>query len=286
MTFGLVLALMLAVLIGLSLGMLGSGGAIVTLPVLVHVAGIPAPQAVGMSMAVVGGASLVGAVFKYRLGHFHAQATLLFALTGMVGAYLGAGLTHLLAPEVLMLLFACLMLVVAAAMLRRRGEKHRPGVCRPVRCLAIGAAVGLLTGFLGVGGGFLIVPALILFAGVETDKAIGSSLAIVALNSLSGLAGQLRYTELNYGLTLAFLGVALTGMLIGLAISKRFPEPTLRKGFAWFIIAVASVILATTIVTIMGTAGGPDRGSSLSGSQSDNQPPSRRDCCKVHTQAG
>lgn len=253
MTFGLALGLMLAVLIGLSLGMLGSGGAIVTLPVLVYVAGIPAQQAVGMSMAVVGGTSLVGAVLKYRLRHFDARATLLFAVTGVVGAYLGAGLTHLLAPDVLMLLFACLMLAVGAAMLRRRGEKDRPGGCRPVRCLVIGAAVGLLTGFLGVGGGFLIVPALILFASVETEKAIGSSLAIVALNSLSGLAGQLRYTELNYGVTLAFLGVALPGMLTGLMISKHLPEQTLRKGFAWFIIAVAAVILATTIVKVMGS---------------------------------
>jgi hypothetical protein len=253
MTFGLALALVLGVVIGFSLGLLGGGGAIVTLPVLVYVAGIPLQKAVGMSIAVVGATSLIGSFVQYLRGHFHVQATLLLALTGMVGAYFGAGLTQLLPPSVLMLLFACLMLVVGGVMLRGRRETDRPGKCRPLRCLAIGAGVGVLTGFLGVGGGFLIVPALVLFAGLDLTKAVGSSLAIIALNSVSGLVGHLRYTELDWALTTGFLAVALIGMLIGLALAGRLPEHTLRKLFATFVLTVAGVILIINVTVLMGS---------------------------------
>jgi len=242
MTLGLALALVMAVAIGISLGLLGSGGAIVTLPVLVYVAGIPLQKAVGMSIAVVGAVSLIGSIVQYLRGHFHVRATLLLALTGMVGAYFGAGLTRFFPPQVLMLLFACLMLVVGGSMLRGRRERAGAGECHPLRCLAIGAVVGVLTGFLGVGGGFLIVPALILFAGLDMKKAVGSSLAVIALNSLTGLAGQLRHTALDWGQTTVFLAVALVGMLIGLTLEGRLPENKIRKLFAGFIIVVAAVI--------------------------------------------
>jgi uncharacterized membrane protein YfcA len=253
MTFGLTLALVLAILIGLSLGMLGGGGAIVTLPVLVYVAGIPTPQAVGMSIAVVGATSLIGSVVQYLRGHFHVQATVLFTLTGMVGAYLGAGLTHLLPPSVLLLLFACLMLVVGGVMLRGRRATDGTGECRPLRCLMIGAAVGVLTGFLGVGGGFLLVPTLVFFAGLDMRRAVGSSLAIIALNSIAGLVGHLRYTALDWGLTASFLAVALIGMGLGLALAGRIPEHTLRKVFAGFVLAVAGVLLLTNVTVLLGS---------------------------------
>jgi uncharacterized membrane protein YfcA len=253
MTFGLVLGLVLAVCIGLSLGLLGGGGAIVTLPMLVYVAGVPPQKAVGMSIAVVGATSLIGSVVQYLRGHFHVPAMLFFALTGMMGAYLGAGLTHLLPPAVLMLLFACLMLVVGGVMLRGRRETAGKGECRPLRCLATGAAVGVLTGFLGVGGGFLIVPALVLFAGIDMTRAIGSSLAIIALNSASGLVGQLRHTKLDWVLTSVFLAVALIGMLIGLALAECISPQTLSKLFAGFVIAVACVLLIVNVVALVGS---------------------------------
>jgi uncharacterized membrane protein YfcA len=253
MTFGLALALVLAIVIGLSLGMLGGGGAIVTLPVLVYVAGIPTQQAVGMSIAVVGATSLIGSVVQYLRGHFHVQATVLFTLTGMVGAYFGAGLTHLLPPSVLLLLFACLMLVVGGIMLRGRRATDGTGECRPLRCLMIGAAVGVLTGFLGVGGGFLLVPMLVFFAGLDMRRAVGSSLAIIALNSIAGLVGHLRYTALDWGLTASFLVVALIGMWLGLALAGRIPEQTLRKLFAGFVLAVAGVLLITNVTALIGS---------------------------------
>jgi uncharacterized membrane protein YfcA len=243
----------LAIVIGLSLGMLGGGGAIVTLPVLVYVAGIPTQQAVGMSIAVVGATSLIGSVVQYLRGHFHVQATVLFTLTGMVGAYFGAGLTHLLPPSVLLLLFACLMLVVGGIMLRGRRATDGTGECCPLRCLMIGAAVGVLTGFLGVGGGFLLVPMLVFFAGLDMRRAVGSSLAIIALNSIAGLVGHLRYTALDWGLTASFLVVALIGMWLGLALAGRIPEQTLRKLFAGFVLAVAGVLLITNVTALIGS---------------------------------
>jgi uncharacterized membrane protein YfcA len=116
----------------------------------------------------------------------------------------------------------------------------------------IGAAVGVLTGFLGVGGGFLLVPMLVFFAGLDMRRAVGSSLAIIALNSVSGLVGQLQYIELDWRVTSGFLAVALIGMLLGLALAGRIPELTLRKLFAGFVIAVACVLLITNVTALMG----------------------------------
>ncbi len=242
MTFSLAAAFVLAGFIGVSLGLLGSGGTIITLPVLVYVAGVPVPQAVGMALAVVGGTSLAGSVLQYRRGCFEPRVALLFALTGMAGAYGGARLTHWVSPAVLLLLFAGLMLVVGATMLRRRQEVKPAAACRPVRCAALGAVVGVVTGFLGVGGGFLIVPALALFGGLDMKKAVGTSLGVIALNSLSGLLGQLRYTQFDWWTTLAFLAAATVGMAVGVAGAGRLSETALRRAFAWFIIVVALVL--------------------------------------------
>ena len=171
----MILALLLASLIGLALGLLGSGGSIITLPVLVYVAGIPVTQAVAMSLVVVGGTSAVGSFLRFRQGEFAVRAAILFTISGIPGAIFGAKLTHFVQPKTLMLLFGCLMLIVGPALLRKRAEAIAHGTSiHTLRCLAAGASVGVLTGFLGVGGGFLILPALILFAGLEMKTAIGT----------------------------------------------------------------------------------------------------------------
>lgn len=236
------IAMLLTAMVGLSLGLLGSGGSIVAVPVLVYAAGVPVRNAVGMSLAIVGGTSLFGAVQQYRRGRLHPLAVIFFAAAGGGGAYLGASLTHRVPPAVLMLLFAALMLLVGAMMLRDRRQYRSSGRCRPLRCLAAGLGVGLLTGFLGVGGGFLIVPALVLVAGLEMGKATGTSLAIIALNCAAGLVGQLRHAPLDLRLTLAFLAAALVGLQVGLRLAGRLSDPSLRRTFAWAVVALGAAI--------------------------------------------
>lgn len=242
MTTGTLVSLILALLIGSTLGALGGGGSILTLPVFVFVAGVPAQQAVAMSMIVVGGTSVVGAGLHWRRGNFHPKAALLFASTGIVGAYAGSFLTPLVSPRLLLGIFAALMLASGVAMVRKRSEPSPPRRCRFWPCLAIGGAVGVLTGFLGVGGGFLIVPALVLLAGIETKKAVGSSLAIIALNAAGGIAGQLQRTSLDWTLTLSFLGLALVGTFGGLRVADKVPSETLSRAFGWLVIVLALVI--------------------------------------------
>ncbi len=236
------IAVAIAFFIGILLGAMGSGGSIVTLPVLVYVAGIRPQSAIPMSMVVIGSASVFAAYLHARRGNFHTKAALLLGTTGIVGAYFGSSGTHLVSSTTLMLIFAALLLVVGGLMLRGSVEGLPPTICRPIRCLVVGAGVGLLTGFLGVGGGFLIVPALIFFAGLETKVAVGTSLAIIALNSAAGLLGQVRYVELEWGLTLVFTGLTLAGMFVGLNLGERLSEETLRRAFASVLVAVAVVV--------------------------------------------
>lgn len=242
MTGGMALSLGLAVLIGVALGALGGGGSVLTLPIFVFVAGIPAQEAVAISMAVVGGTSLFGAALHWRNGNFHAKAALLLAATGVAGAYGGSFLTHMVSQRVLLGVFAVLMFVTGIAMIRKRVKNSDTQRCRIWPCLMIGATVGVLTGFLGVGGGFLIVPALVLFAGIETKAAVGSSLAIIALNSVGGLVGQLQQVSLDWRLTFAFLGLALVGMFGGLFVAEKVPGEVLSRAFGWFVVVLAMVI--------------------------------------------
>ena len=248
MTAGLIVALALAVLIGMSLGTLGSGGSIITMPVLVYVARIPTHTAVGMSLVIVGTTAAFGSYLQSRTGGFDRRSAVIFAATGVVGAFLGARLTHLVPGEVLMGIFAVLMLLAGWRMLARNGLTDGPRSCHVLRCAAAGLALGVLTGFLGVGGGFLIVPALVLFAGLDMKRAVPTSLAIVAFNSFGGLAGQLRYVDFNWALTGAFLGSALIGMVGGTTIARRLSADHLRRAFAWAVILLGGAILATQIL--------------------------------------
>lgn len=239
----LVLALMLAALIGLSLGLLGSGGSIITLPVLVYVALVPAHAAVGMSLVIVGATSVLGALVNLRRGDFDLRAAAFFALSGVVGAFVGSKFTHLVSARVLLLCFGALMAVVGVRMLVRNGETTAGVKCKPVRCLATGSAVGLLTGFLGVGGGFVILPALVLFAGLEMKSAIGTSLAVIAVNSFAGFVGQLQFVQIDWLLTLAFVAAAASGMVGGLFLTRRISSVALRRSFAWLVLALGLFVV-------------------------------------------
>jgi uncharacterized membrane protein YfcA len=236
-------ALLLSLLIGVSLGALGGGGSIITLPVLVYVAGIAPKAAIGMSMAIVGGTSLLGSYLHSRKGNFALRTAIYFCLAGMVGAYLGSMGTHLVSSKLLLLLFAGLMFVVGTLMFLGRQPKVHPGAAHsPAICLPTGFLVGVMTGFLGVGGGFLIVPALVWLTGLDTKKAVGTSLAIIAFNSASGLAGQARYAHWDWALTAQFVVAALAGMGLGVSIATRSPDRSLRKGFAVMVLVVAAAM--------------------------------------------
>jgi uncharacterized membrane protein YfcA len=238
------LALTLAAAIGLVLGLMGGGGAIITVPVLVYAAHVPPGEAVSMSLAVVGATSLVGALLKARQGFIHVRAVLWFSGTGIVGALAGAQLTPLVSPLMLLTLFALLMIAVAVGMLLRKEELLEPlPECRPWRCSMAGLAVGVLTGFLGVGGGFLLVPVMVLFARLPLKVAVGTSLAVIAVNSFAGIAGHWRHTEFNWPLTGGFTAAALAGMGAGLLLTKRVPVRPLSRAFAWFVLAVAGFVL-------------------------------------------
>ena len=242
------LALALAVLIGLSLSVLGSGGSIITVPVLVYAAGQTPQDAIPMSLAIVGAVSALGTVHKARNGLVHWRAVGAFGGAGMLGAALGAQGTRLVPPNVLLLLFAVLMVAVAIKMWRR--PQHivaQEAECNPVRCLAAGSGVGALTGFLGVGGGFLLVPALAHFALLSTPMAIGTSLAIIALNSLGGLVGHWQTAGAHWQLTALFLIAAIIGMLAGLPLARRISAGALNRAFAVFIAAIGLFVIGRNI---------------------------------------
>ncbi len=242
MYFGYIGAMVLATMVGLSLGALGSGGSIITTPILVYVAHIPPEHAVGMSLFIVGATSVVGAFVQMRRGNVERMPVLFFALTGMIGSFIGSSGTHLVSARALMLMFSSLMLVVGTAMWHGSGRLQQSQGCNPYKCLPAGFAVGILTGFLGVGGGFLIVPALVLFAGLETRKAIGTSLAVITLNSITGVLGQLRFERLDWTLVSGFLVFAIAGMMIGLAVADRIPGIQLRRIFAIAVVIVGAVV--------------------------------------------
>jgi hypothetical protein len=237
------LAIPLMAIVGLALGLLGSGGSIVTLPVLIYVAHIPGHQAVGMSLVIVGGTSALGCLLHRRRGTIDLRVALLFAGSGLPAAFVGASFTHLVSARILLLCFGALLLPVGFRMIMGNGpvQPRRPG--NPARSLLSGLAVGLLTGFLGVGGGIIVLPALVLFAGLEMKAAIGTSLAVIAANCLAGLFGQLRYLNFDWPLALVFLAAAAAGMLGGQTLSRRVSSTSLRRAFAWGIIGLGVLIL-------------------------------------------
>ena len=168
---------------------------------------------------------------------------MLFVSGGFPGAYLGSTFTHLVSDRVLLLCFGALMLATGLRMLSGEGSIRPAKQCRPWASLIAGFAVGILTGFLGVGGGIIILPALILFAGLETKTAIGTSLAVIAANCLAGLIGQFSRVSLDIPFTFAFLAAAASGMFGGLALVNRVSSPSLRRIIAWLILAMGFFLL-------------------------------------------
>ena len=240
-------ALLLSGTIGVSLGLMGGGGSILALPVLVYVARIDPRQAVAMSLAIVGATSLIASLMQHRDGRVDPRVGGAFGVAGLPGAFLGARLTHFLPPRLLLLLFSVLMLVAGSVMLHR--SLHEPGEGAPGERRRLGAivsagfGVGFLTGFLGIGGGFIIVPSLVLFAGLSMPSAVGTSLLIIALNCTAGLLGHIGEGAVPIGPTASFTAAAVAGGLMGGRIAKRVSPRALRRGFAVFVILLGLYVL-------------------------------------------
>lgn len=237
-------ALALSILIGLALGMLGGGGSILGVPILRYVAGFTAAQAITGSLFVVAVTSGVGAVAHARAGRVRWRTGLVFGSAGMLGAFAGGNLSAQVPGEVLMTLFAVVMLATAIAMLRGRRAGAATARELPVaKALAVGVGFGVLTGVLGAGGGFLVVPALVLLGGLAMDAAVGTSLLVIVLNSLAGLVGHLHHVALDWELTLGVTAVAVGGALIGGRLAGRVRPELLRRLFGGFLIVIATAML-------------------------------------------
>lgn len=242
------LAIAGAVAIGLSLGLTGAGGSILTLPVLVYLAGLPPEEAVGVSLFVVGAAALAGAIQRWRSGDFHPRAALMFGGAGMVGAAVGARFTSLVPGEILMGLFAVLMIVIAIRMFfKNEGETPSLPECKPTRCLLAGGGTGVLTGFIGVGGGFLLVPAMMRFAKLPLPMAAGTSLAVIAANSLAGGISHLPSISGHWTLAVVFGILAAAGTLLGKRLAEKLPARRLRQGFALMILIIGGLVLSRSV---------------------------------------
>lgn len=257
---------LLAVGIGLSLGLIGGGGSILAVPVLIYVMGVGSKAAIAMSLAIVGTVSLVGAIPHGLQGNVNLKTALIFTPVAMVGAYLGARLTALpfITDTIQLVAFGVIMVLASLLMIRQSGQSaHRDptpelGQQSPRRSASLtkmlhqypwlaipaeGLAVGILTGFVGVGGGFLIIPALVLLGGLPMKEAIGTSLLIIAAKSATGFVGYLDQVAVDWALVSSFTLAASAGTLVGSYLTQFIHAKRLQQGFGYFVLAVGIFVL-------------------------------------------
>jgi uncharacterized membrane protein YfcA len=236
----------LAVVIGLTLGLLGGGGSILTVPVFVYALGIEPKAAIAMSLPVVGVAALVGALQQWRRGQVALATALPFGAAAMLGAFGGARLARDVNGHVQLVLLALVMVVAAVSMFRHARRPAASGDATPPRwslLLPVGVGVGALTGLVGAGGGFLIVPALVVLAGVPMVTAVGTSLLVIAMNTLAGSLGYRGVVTVDWRLVSAFGGLTIVGILLGSRLVTHVPQEVLKRAFAVLLLLVAATML-------------------------------------------
>lgn len=247
------LGLMLAVLMGATLGLLGGGGSILTVPILVYVLGMGAKAAMATSLLVVGVTSIASLLQHARADNVRWRVGALFGTLAMVGAYGGGRAAAYLPESLLLALFAAMLLATAFAMLRpgkAEDTNPEPSDRPPLRAAVIageGLLVGAFTGLVGAGGGFLVVPALVLFARVEIRSAIGTSLMIIAMKSFAGFAGYLAHVSIDVPLAAAVTAAAVGGAAIGTRFATRVSDRALQTAFALFVLAMGAAMLLAQI---------------------------------------
>ncbi len=268
------LSILFGTFVGFALGLTGGGGSLLAVPLLVYGLAIAPREAFGVSLAAVGATALIGVVPRIRTGQVEVGTGVVFAVAGMLGAPLGTWVSGMIPETVLLTLFSVLMLVVAWRMWNKSKAQNaetaqaasetdaRGPTCQRTtdgklrltsRCAMLLAVAGLTTGFLsgmfGVGGGFVIVPALVLFSAMPIKKAVATSLLVIVLVSISGVASHFAAGR---GISLEVTGLFVLGGVIGMSlgglVSKRLPAPLLQKVFATGIVAVAIFIVSKTFV--------------------------------------
>ncbi len=245
------LGLILALLVGFVLGLLGGGGSILALPIFLYVFHVDTKPAVAMSLAVVGMSAFIGFLTHWRQGTVRLRIAIPFGLFAMLAAFVTARLTHAVPASVQLGLFAVFAFSAAFFMLRD-SLRPEPGTTAPNEegpgtfgfLLALQAVgVGTLTSLIGAGGGFVIVPALVLLAKVPVKAAVGSSLLIITMNSLSGFAGYIGLVPIDWPLIATFTPVAAFGAVVGTRFSRRVPQRRIKQGFAVLIVVLGSYLM-------------------------------------------
>jgi uncharacterized membrane protein YfcA len=242
--------------IGALVGLLGGGGSILAVPALVYLVGLPLAEAMPTALLVVGVTSVVGVLPRLRARQVQWRIALVFGGAGALTAFGGAAVNRLLPEDVVLLLFAALMVTAGVRMLQRNpatgvacatvGGRVNWRHCLP-RAIGGGLAVGFLTGLLGVGGGFLIVPALVIGLGLGMTTAVGTSLVIVALNSAAGFAAYAGSADLEAGTAVAVTAAAAVAAVLAARVSTRLPAEPLRRGFAVLVLMVAVAVLGEVL---------------------------------------
>jgi uncharacterized membrane protein YfcA len=249
-----------SLVIGISLGLIGGGGSILTVPVLVYLFGVNPVAATAYSLFIVGATSLVGAYPKYKAGEVNLKTAIIFGIPSIAAVYatrafivpaipqevFSVGSFMVTKPLLMMMIFAILMVFASISMIREKKCVDCPEekqVFNYPMILLEGAIVGVLTGLVGAGGGFLIIPALVLLSKLPMKQAVGTSLLIIAAKSLLGFTGDLGKTEMNWPLLLTVTALAIAGIFVGNLLSKKVSASSLKKGFGWFVLVMGIYII-------------------------------------------
>lgn len=251
-----------AILMGLSLGLIGGGGSILTVPILVYLFSVDAVLATAYSLFIVGLTSLIGSFSHMRMGNIHWRTAIVFGIPSILAVYATRAFLVPALPDPLftvgdlvvskslgmLILFALLMVAAAYSMIRKPKANNTHGAEVKFNyplILVEGAVVGTITGLVGAGGGFLIIPALVLLAKLPMKQAVGTSLIIIAAKSLIGFTGDLKGdTLIDWNFLLVFSAIAVVGIIAGSLLSKRIPNEKLKPAFGWFVLVMGIYIIA------------------------------------------
>lgn len=251
-----------SLVIGISLGIIGGGGSILTVPVLVYLFRVQPVIATAYSLFIVGSTSFIGSFPKYKVGEINLKTAIIFGIPSIVAVYATRAFIVPAIPDeiftignlevtkslLMMLLFAVLMVAASISMIRNKNKRPAEDKAGKQKfnyplILVEGTVVGVLTGLVGAGGGFLIIPALVLLSKLPMKQAVGTSLIIIAVKSLVGFTGDLGREAMDWTLLLSVTGLAVIGIFIGNILSKKFSSEGLKKGFGWFVLAMGIYII-------------------------------------------